>query len=577
MAFDGLVTGAVARQLASLLTGGRIDKIYQPADDELVLHVHRGREKYKLYISSNSEHPRIHLTEGGDSNPQSPPAFCMLLRKHFQGGKISSLRQVDSERIVELSVEGLSELGFPVTRRLMVEIMGRHSNIIAVDGAGGKIIDAIKRVSPDMSRVRQVFPGQLYSPPPSQDKLCLYTLTEEALAAGLGPQKDQVTAKALVAAVQGISPVIGEEIVSLAGGEGLSSASRVFPVLRRMAESIEEGRLSPAVYLAEDGTPLDFHIFPLSALAGCSTVLPFPDAGSAAAYYYSHRASSNRIRQKTAELSRIISAALDKQYLKKQRLLEDLLQAEKADEYRIWGELLTAHGHQVAPGAESASLLNYYTGEALEIPLDPRFSAVKNAQRYFKKYGKAKTALKEKKIQLKETDETIAYLESVAVLAENAESTETVEALRQELTEGGYLRRRKAGSRPAPGKTGPLSYSVGGGFSVLVGRSNQENDLLTFKLADRKDLWLHTKDIPGSHVILQLRGQEPTESAIFQAAAIAAWHSKARGSENVPVDYTFVRYVKKPAGARPGMVIFTDNRTVYVSPALPADDKALRS
>lgn len=563
MSFDGMVTGAVAHQLSDTLTGGKIEKIYQPEADEIILNIHSGRENYKLYISSNSSHARIHLITETTSNPMNPMGFCMLLRKHLQGGRITAIEQKDSERIVEFSIDTINELGFSVNKKLIVEIMGKHSNIIVVDIASNRIIDSIKRISIDVNRYRQLLPGQQYVYPPSQDKVPYYGLTKEQVDQFTGNENDN-TAKALMSHIQGISPLIAEEIVYRSGRQDTS----IFNVLTDLVNKINSGTLSPRVYLQEDGTPFDFHIFPISALSDYYREISFQDVSEAIAYYYSNKSSSNRVRQKSSDLDRAIGSSLDKLYLKKQRLSEDLMKAENSDGLRLYGELLTANLHQITPGLSKVEVLNYYDNEMITIPLDPRFSATHNAQRYYKKYGKAKTAITEKNIQLKETNTDIAYLESVLSYAEKAVSVEEIEELRLELIEGGYLRKRKNNFKPSKSKPAPYQYTTSDGFRVLVGRNNKENDILTFKTASGKDMWFHTKDIPGSHVILFTEGKGVSETAIFEAARLAAYHSKGRESENVPVDYTQVRHVKKPNGSKPGMVIFVDNKTVYVNPKL---------
>jgi predicted ribosome quality control (RQC) complex YloA/Tae2 family protein len=573
MAYDGLVAGAMAIYLNKILAGGRIDKIYHPDAEELIIIIHAGRERHRLYISSSGGHARMHLLEEDkeQANPQNPTAFCMLLRKHFQGGRITEIRQVESERIIELHVTHVDELGFSVNKRLTVEIMGKHSNIIAIDESTGRIIDSIKRISPDLSRYRQLLPGLPYVYPPGHNKVCFYTLTEETLSEIIENSSSPLP-KALVDGIQGVSPVISEEICRTAvrsapqDADALTAAD-LHKVISEMTHLICSGSIKPVVYIDKDKTPVDFHIFPLSDAESLLDKIVFDNPSSAAEYYFSHKASSNRIRQKSADLMRVLNASLDKLYLKKQRLSEDLFAAENAEPYRIYGELLTANLHRISQGQSVARVLNYYENTEVDIPLDPRFSPSENAQRYFRKYSKAKTAVGEKKIQLEETSHSIDYLESVLAYVENADTLEEIEEIRQELAEGGYLRRRKNGYRTSKSKLQPYAFTAGDGSRILVGRNNKENDLLTLKTANKKDLWFHTKDIPGSHVILSTEGRIPSDEAIRQAASLAAYYSKARHSSNVPVDYTQVRYVKKPSGAKPGMVIYINQRTLYVNPA----------
>jgi len=630
MAFDGLVTRAVALELADKIKYGKIEKVYQPDNDELIFNIHTHTGNLKLYASCSSSHARVHITHENFENPASPPAFCMLMRKHFSGGRITDIRQRETERIIEIDVETMNELGFSVNKRLIFEIMGKHSNIIALDIESGKIIDCIKRVSIDVNRVRQLLPGKIYEYPPSQGKIPLDEITEESFsgfnksAFFSGSVLDEnMLAKAILGKVQGFSPAICNDIaakicseISSAAGShvnnlidertipdeksgnigslvckniacirnifyssknkeyGLINVSAMPPHSNTATENANTGSFifTPVVYTDKDGTPVEFHIFLLDAYENYYNALRFDTISEAAEYFYSNKNSSNRVKQKSNDISRALKSALDKLYLKKQRLAEDLLKAENSEDFRLYGELLTANIHLVKSGAESVTVTNYYNGELVIIPLDIRYSPSKNAQSYFKKYGKAKTAVKEKTLQLAETEKDIEYLESVSVFAGNASSIEEIEELRNELVENGYLRRRKNTFRTAKSKTAPYEYYTSDGYRVLIGRNNKENDLLTFKTAGNKDIWFHTKDIPGSHVILFTEGAaagDISETAILEAASLAAYYSKARESENVPVDYVPVRYVKKPNGAKPGMVIFTNNRTVWVNPQVP--------
>ncbi len=562
MAFDGIVTRAMIRELNEKILYGKIEKVYQPEADELVFHIHTKNGNLKLLASAGSAHARLGFITENPVNPPAPLAFCMLLRKHLQGGRITKISQKDSERIIEISLETLNELGFTMSKKLIFEIMGKHSNITLVDIASGKIIDSIKRVSFDVNRVRQILPGMIYEYPPEQDKIPFSEITADKLEAL------PADGKSILRAAGGISPAFAEEL-ALRGGKARSE------YLASVLEAIDTGNFGESggarVYVDGNGVPVDFYAFPLSQLEESCAVLTFDSLSQAMEFYFGKKASSNQGRQKSHDLIKSVNAQLDKMYLKKKRLSEDLLRAENSEDLRLFGELLTANLHLVAPGAKSVEVTNYYDGSKVSIPLDVKLSPSKNAQRYFKKYGKAKTAIKEKQIQLAENDEEIKYLESVLSFLENTEDVAEIESLRAELVETGYVRRRKqaGGFKEKKYKPAPYRYTLSNGIGVLVGRNNKENDYLTFKLAGNKDLWLHTKDIPGSHVIVESSGAELDEASIWEAAAIAAYHSKARTSENVPVDYVPIKFVKKPSGAKPGMVIFTNNRTVYVTPKLP--------
>ncbi len=560
MAFDGIVTAAMASELRRRLLSGKIDKIHQPVKEELVITVHTASGNVRLFASVRSSDTRVHLIEGTPSNPPAPSSFCMLLRKHLTGARIISIEQKGSERIIEFSLETVSELGFTLTKKLIFEIMGKHSNVILVDAGSGKIIDSIKRVSIDTSRARQVLPGLAYEYPPLQDKIPFREITDEQL---LAIDSDP---KAMLASVGGISPAFAAALAY--------SGDRV-GFLRNVIGSAESGGFTARVYRDGSGRNIDYHIADLPELESSCSREDFKDLSSCIDAFFSGKAVTNLVRQNAGQLSRTVRALYDKACLKKQRLAEEKLSAEDSDYLRLYGELLTANINKIPHGASSVRVSNYYDGSEVEIPLDPRFSPSKNTQMYFKKYGKAKTAIKEKTAQLEETQQDIDYLESVLTFLDQTNRPEDVEAIRSELIEAGYLRKRRNDTKQRRVKFSPHRYVSPSGFEILAGRNNRENDELTLRVADKTDIWLHTKDIPGSHVILRTHGGEPTAEDIYCAASVAAYYSKASASSNVPVDYVPVRHVKKPGGAKPGMVIFTGNRAVYVDPKLPSSTCSL--
>ena len=578
MAYDGMVTRAIANELNSKLARGKIEKIYQPEREELVLVIRTREGRYKLYLSCAGSHCGAYISEEEYTNPPSPSAFCMLLRKHMQGGVLLEIVQKDCERILEICAESFDELGVKGTKRLIVEIMGRHSNILFVDDQSGKILDAVKRVSIDVNRERQILPGFPYEYPPDGGKIPFDAVTQDDIA-GWPLLSDREPANILLDHIQGLSPLAARELVlGIAlppdweenGQARLAAASAIADRLKEMTGALCAPAMTPCVYLKEDGTPADFHVLPIAQYGDRYEHRPMGSASEAVSWYYAHRDASNRIRQRSADVTKAVNAALKKARLKKQRILEDLEEARDGEKYRLYGELLTANLHAFRTGDREVTVTNYYNGEPITIPLDVRYAPAKNAQLYFKKYSKSKVALREKQVRLEETDKDIAYLESVADLAERAQDVPQLAALKEELIETGFVRRRKQSKTPGKkDKPQPYVYKSSSGLDILAGRNNKENDYLTFRAAGRNDLWFHTKDIPGSHVILFCKNKEPDDRSIYEAAQIAAFHSKGSRSENVPVDYTKVRYVKKPNGAKPGMVIFTDNHTVYVEPKLP--------
>ena len=571
MAFDAIVTRAMVKELKEQALLGKIDKIYQPVRDELVINIHTKNGNKRLFASASSNAPRLHFIDYNTANPATPFAFCMLLRKHLSGGRIVAIEQKDCERIIEFSFETLNELGFTLGKKLIFEIMGKHSNVILVDTESGNIVDAIKRVSIDTSRARQVLPGMKYEYPPAQDKTAFDKLTFEQFASF------EPSAKIYLNAIGGISPAISRELANKAeiskeeAYDFIRAASEIGEPSEDAGAFASKIQIEPVIYFEDEECtkPLDYHVMPLEELENSAYPKHFDSMSLCIDSFFSGKINSGLVKQRSHDLYKKVQSMHDKALLKKQKLSEDLNSAKDSEYLRLYGEILTANLHAVKAGASKVKLLNYYDGSDIEIPLDTRFSASKNAQIYFKKYGKSKTAIKEKTSQLEETQADIDYLDSVLSFLDELESPEDIEAVRTELVEGGYLRPRKLKGKLPKFKPSPHKYKSPSGFDILVGRNNKENDILTLKTASKSDIWLHTKDIPGSHVILKTDGEEASADDIYCAAAIAAWHSKGKESANVAVDYVPVKYVKKPSGAKPGMVIFTNNHTVYIDPALP--------
>lgn len=560
MSYDGIFTGIIARQLDKELVGAKIEKIYQPEPDAIVMQLYNNGSRKKLLLNISSASASVYLTNKNFENPQNAPSFCMLLRKHLQAGRIVSVKQPQTERMIEFQIDTLNEMGFSVNKKLIAEIMGKHSNLILIDLATDKIIDSIKRISIDVNRYRQLLPGLTYVAPPYQDKIDFWTATEENIRERLLKTGSE-GAKIIMETIQGFGPTAAEELWRQGSPDTLASR------LVHLREGLLGGAIfCPATYTDESNIPKDVHIFPLENLFDTSKVKYFETPGDALDSFFENRIQSNRVSQKSANLEKDVNHILDRLLLKKQRLLEDIQEAEKADIYRLKGELLTANLHLVSPGARQVIVKSYYDESDVQIELDERFSAAKNAQSYYKKYAKSKTAKKEKLIQLEESEKDIEYLESAIALIPLSETYEEAELIRRELSDLGYIKPLKTKQKRTIVKAKPKTYTTSTGLDVKVGRNNTENDQLTFKVAAKTDLWFHTKDIHGSHVVLFLKDKEPEESDILEVAALAAYHSKAKESENVPVDYTKVKYVKKLPESKPGMVIYTNNKTVYVHP-----------
>ncbi len=570
MAFDGFVTRCIANELNHNLSGGKIDKVYQPDKRDLVIFVHTKNGGYKLFLSAETNRSGIYITTQEYEYPLTPPSFCMLARKHLIGGRIVNIEQRDWQRIIEITLETRDDLGFNANKKLIIEIMGKHSNITLVDLNSGKIIDAIKRISFDVNRARQILPGVTYQYPPLQKKISpedaiteATNLSHASTVADTGKIFSN-DANAILNKIDGISPLLSRELA-----ETISPCGK----LATWLAAIEDCNLDCKIYLNSEKAPLDFHTLKIDEYADLDFIKKESVSETIESFYLS-RDVSNRIKQTSSVLIKHLGTLLKKSYLKKQRLCEDILKAQNSDKYRLYGELLTANLHSAKNGEDCAHILNYYNNQMVDIPLDKRYSPSKNAQRYFKKYNKAKVAIIEKNIQLEQTQNDIAYLESVVNFLDSAETLSDIANIRQELIENGFLRQRKKDIKKTKQKAtfAPFEYQLSDGYVVMAGKNNKENDALTLKKASKNDIWFHTKDIPGSHVLLFTNGtklNDIDENIIYEAASIAAYHSKARSSENIPVDYTLVKHVKKPNGAKPGMVIFTDNKTVYVNPKVP--------
>lgn len=571
MPFDGVVVSNITYDLNKYLLGARIEKIYQPGTLELVLNVHSNRSNFKLIISAESANPRIHFTESNINNPESPLSFCMLLRKHIQNGKILGVNQVASERIIEILIESKSEMGFPSSKKLTVEIMGKHSNIILIDPLTNKIIDSIKRIHEDVNRYRQLLPGFQYVYPSFQLKKSFFEITEHEfldLFININPNKDNnisELSKCLLDGVQGLSPIICKEICS-----SPINFNSWWAEFSKFVKLIKAADFKPVSYKNELGEIKDFYSFPLETLSSLYKEKEVEQLSEVCDEYYKFKDKSNFINSKVNELEKLLLGIRKKLVNKVGKLNQDIIKAEIDIEGKIYGELLMANLYRIHQDDEFVVLENYYNGEEVKIILNTKLSPSKNAQVYFKKFTKSKKAKLEKDIQIAETESEILYIDSILTHLSNSNEATDIEETKAELIEAGYMRAPKVYTKVKKIKFQPLEFKSINGHRIMVGKNNKENDYLTFKLASRNDIWLHTKDIPGSHVIIFGGGKEIDHETISFAAKIAAYYSKAKLSANVPVDYTIVKNIKKPAGAKPGMVIFVNNKTVYVNPAIPS-------
>ncbi|GMB08519.1 Rqc2 family fibronectin-binding protein [Thermolongibacillus altinsuensis] len=559
MSFDGVFTYAMTKELKQTLEGGRITKIHQPFKHELVLQIRSHGQNHKLLLSAHPSYARVHITKETYDNPAEPPMFCMLLRKHLEGSVIESIRQVDFDRIIIIETKGRNEIGDLSMKQLIIEIMGRHSNIILVEKETNTIIDSLKHLSPAVNRYRTVLPGHPYVAPPSHGKINPLEATEETVIKKLdflaGKLADQ-----LVATFAGISPLLAKEAVFRAGLANRTTLPKSFIALM---DDVRMNRFTPCIYTNNEKEI--FYVLPLSHMEGEKK--QFDTLSDMLDRFYFGKAERDRVKQQAHDLERFIINEKAKNEKKLKKLEQTLEEAKNADQYRLYGELLTANLYAIQRGMKEIEVINYYdeNGATITIPLDVQKSPSENAQHYFQKYQKAKNSLQIVQEQIERTKQEIDYFENLLQQLETA-APKDIEEIREELIEGGYLRARptKQTKKQKQTKIELERYVSSDGTEILVGKNNKQNDYLTTKLASKDDIWLHTKDIPGSHVVI--RSKNPSEQTIIEAAHLAAYFSKARQSSSVPVDYTRIRYVKKPSGAKPGYVIYENQQTIYVTP-----------
>ena len=576
MPLDALCLSGVVHELQNALSGAKIDKIYQPGRDEVVLALRAPAGNVKLLLSANPSHPRAHLTQISRENPDKPPMFCMLLRKHLSGARLLELVQPPMERVVDLRLEALDELGDRVERRLVLEAMGRHSNLILLDGEG-RIMDCLRRVDSDMSARRQVLPGLFYRLPPAQEKLDPSSLDRAALESALAaaPEESQAD-KWLLDTFGGLSPLICRELAFRAGGAtdarlhqmGEGGRSRLLDELEGLLRSVQENSFTP-VMLEKEGHPSDFTFQPISQYGPAVSCVPFPSFSALLDRFYEQRENQERVRQRGQDLIRSVTNARDRAARKIGLQEQELAATRDRERLRQFGDIITSNLHAMEKGMSRLTAADFYDPECpqIHIPLDPLRTPQQNAAKYYKEYNKAKTAESILTLQLEKGRRDLDYLNSVLEAIALAEGERDLQEIRQELTDTGYLRRpSKARDRGKRVASKPMEFRSSSGLRISVGKNNTQNDLLTTKQAFKSDLWFHTQKIHGSHVILWTEGGQPDLTSIQEAAQLAAWFSQGRESGKVAVDYTPVKYVKKPGGARPGMVVYTTYETAYVAP-----------
>jgi predicted ribosome quality control (RQC) complex YloA/Tae2 family protein len=565
MAFDGIVTRAITHELHGLLTTGRITKIHQPTATDILMQVRTRQGNVRLLLSASLSFPRIHITNESYQNPLEAPMFCMLLRKYCEGAVIESIKQVEMERVIHIDIRSRDELGDERTKRIVLEIMGRHSNLILMDPQSGLIHDGLHHVTPAVSRHRVILPGRPYVAPPPQEKTNPLTVNETAFTKLLDYNQGKID-KQLVAKFSGVSPLVAAEIVHRAG---LPTREAMWNAFFSVMEPALDHRYVPNITQGEEKT--HFSVVALTHLA--DTAETFNTVSECLESFYHGKAERDAVKQRMHDLIRLVSNERNKNIKKIEKLVQTKKEAEDAKQYQVFGELITANIYQITRGQTVANVLNYYEDDAPEvpIPLDPALSPSENAQAYFKRYTKAKNSLAVLDEQIAAAEEEVTYLETVLQQVEGA-GLRDIEEIREELTEEGYLRARPGKGRKSKPKPPSVErYVSSEGIEMYVGKNNKQNDYLTNRLAAPDDTWLHTKDIPGSHVVI--RGTSFGDSTLEEAAQLAAYNSKAKNSSQVPVDYTLVRHVKKPRGAKPGFVIYEQQKTLFITP----DESAIRN
>lgn len=583
MSFDGIVVKSLVGELREKLIDSKIDKVYQPEKDEVCLKIRSKEGACKLLLSASASHPRVYIANKYEkTNPKKAPVFCMTLRKYIQGGVIVDIDQVGFERIIKISVESYDELREKTRKDLYIEIMGKHSNIILVSDLEGKVIDSIKRVPLSVSRARQVLPGVSYELPPSQDKLNpLDIIDVDKFTLRINRSKGPVF-KAIYGNILGLSPLLAKEICVRVGLEANTEVEdlsnedirSLVDCINTIFDDLDKNKVYPSIIIDKKRDKIvEFSSIRLSQYKDLTEI--YNDSISTIIEdYYLAKDKKDRINQKASSMKKNLSLKLDRVKHKIDKQMIELKESENADKYRIKGELITSYIYMIKEGMDKVVLENFYdNNKEIEIDLRVNLSPSENAQKYFKKYNKLKNAGEEISKQMVINIQEKEYLENTLLSIENCDDARELKEIREELIREGYIKSYKMPKKDNKPGTDMRKFRSYQGKLIIVGKNNKQNDYLTLRLADNEDLWFHTKDIPGSHVLIKSAGMTVTDEELIEAATLAAYYSKARMSSNVPVDYTMRKNVKKPSGAKPGMVIYEKNKTIYVTPSDEAKAK----
>ena len=581
MAFDGITIAAMVKELNTSLKGGRINKIAQPESDELLITV-RGQDGQKrLLLSASPSLPLLYFTSKNRISPLTAPNFCMLLRKHIGSARITDITQPGMERVVQFHLEHLNELGDVCHKILIMELMGKHRNLIFCDDKG-MILDSIKHVSSNMSSVREVLPGREYFIPKTQNKLDPLTITEEEFIAGICP-KPLPAAKAIYSSLTGISPVMAQEVCFRASIDGndsmqsLNEAARthLYHTFARIMDQVKEGSFTPNIIFRGD-EPVEYGVLDFQQYGPEYHSVSFDSVSQMLETYYASRDLITRIRQKSADLRRIVQTALERNRKKLMLQQKQMKDTEKKDKYKIYGELINTYGYGLEEGVKSFKALNYYTNEEITIPLDPQLTPQENSKNYFDRYQKLKRTQEALEEQIKETTEEIQHLESISNALDIAREESDLSQIKEELAEFGYIKKHYTSKKGAKmqTKSKPFHYISSDGYDIYVGKNNYQNDELTFKFASGNDWWFHAKKMPGSHVVVKTKDGTLPDRTFEEAGSLAAYYSQGRTAPKVEIDYLQKKNVKKPAGAKPGLVVYYTNYSLMAVPDISSLSEA---
>ena len=573
MAFDGITIAAMVSELKKDLTGGRINKIAQPENDELLITAKGANGSKRLLLSASASLPLIYFTSKNKVSPLTAPNFCMLLRKHVGSARIIGIRQPGMERVVEFELEHLNELGDVCHKVLIMELMGKHSNIIFCDDKN-MILDSIKHVSCNVSSVREVLPGRPYFIPQTQEKLNPLTVTEEEFREKVC-KKPMPVSKAIYTTLTGLSPVMAEELCFRASIDGSDAAqsldgpacTHLYHTFQRIMEQIREEDFTPTIVYRGD-EPVEYGVLPFQQYGSEYHFETFETVSEMLESYYASRDTITRIRQKSADLRRIVQTALERN--RKKLILQEkqMKDTQKKDKYKVYGELINTYGYGLPEGSRSFQALNYYTNEEITIPLDPTLTPQENSKKYFERYGKLKRTEEALTGQIADTQSEIEHLESISNALDIALEESDLSQIKDELTEYGYIKKHYSGKKGAKmqAKSKPFHYLSSDGYDIYVGKNNYQNDELTFKLATGNDWWFHAKKMPGSHVVVKTKDGTLPDRTFEEAGILAAYYSKGKTAPKVEIDYLQKKNVKKPAGAKPGFVVYYTNYSLMASP-----------